>query len=68
MVKKKITVYGMTCEKCRVTIIRGLEKVIGIERVSVNLPDSLVEVHFDDSLLTIDDVKREITALGYDAM
>ncbi len=68
MVKKKITVYGMTCERCRTTIIRGLEQVKGIDRVSVNLPDSLVEVHFDEDIITIDGVKKEITALGYDAM
>lgn len=68
MVRKLITVYGMTCEKCRTTIIHGLEQVNGIDRVSVNLPDSLVEVNFDPEIITIDEVKEKITDLGYDPM
>ncbi|HPY96598.1 MAG TPA: heavy-metal-associated domain-containing protein [Candidatus Cloacimonadota bacterium] len=68
MIKKKITVYGMTCEMCRTTIIRGLEEVNGIKWVSVNLPESIVEVEFDQDIITIDGIKKEITALGYDAM
>lgn len=58
----------MTCEKCRTTIIHGLERVNGIDRVSVNLPDSLVEVNFDPEIITIDEVKEKITELGYDPM
>lgn len=68
MTKKLITVYGMTCEKCRTTIIHGLEIVEGITRVSVNLPDSLVEVSFDEDIISIDEVKMKITELGYDPM
>jgi copper chaperone len=51
----------MTCEKCRTTIIHGLERVNGIDRVSVNLPDSLVEVNFDPEIITIDEVKEKIS-------
>lgn len=68
MIKKFITVYGMTCEKCRTTIIHGLERVEGIERVSVNLPDSLVEVNYDPEKVDIDIIKKNITELGYDPM
>ncbi len=68
MIKKFITVYGMTCEKCRSTIIHGLEKVDGVERVSVNLPDSLVEVNYDADQIDIDIIKKKITELGYDPM
>jgi len=68
MTKKLITVYGMTCEKCRTTIIHGLEKVQGIDRVSVNLPDALVEVNYNEDVISIDEVKAKITELGYDPM
>ncbi|MCB5249941.1 MAG: heavy-metal-associated domain-containing protein [Candidatus Cloacimonadales bacterium] len=68
MIQKKITVYGMTCEACRTTVIRGLELVNGIKWVSVNLPESIVIVQYDEDIIDIDGIKKEITALGYDAM
>jgi len=64
--KKLVTVYGMTSENCRKTIIIGLEDVKGIERVTVKLPNRLVEVEFDDKVLTLEQIKKHIQELGYD--
>ena len=66
--KKLITVYGMTCDKCRMTITRELEDLVGVEHVVVNLPDRIVEVAYDESIISLDDIKEKIQELGYDAM
>ncbi|MDD4156962.1 MAG: heavy-metal-associated domain-containing protein [Candidatus Cloacimonetes bacterium] len=68
MIRKLITVYGMTCENCREVIINGLEKVEGIQKVSVKLPNRLVEVEFDSDVITLDQIKKVIQELGYDPM
>ncbi len=68
MIRKLVTVYGMTCENCRKVIINGLEKINGVQKVSVKLPNRLVEVEFDPEILTLDDIKKLIQELGYDPM
>lgn len=68
MTKKLVTVYGMTCENCRKVIIDGLEKIEGINKVTVKLPNRLVEVDFDQDTITLDKIKKEIQLLGYDPM
>jgi len=63
---KKITVYGMTSEACRRTIIAKLQSLKGIDTVSVNLPYSLVEVDFTPEVITLDHIKKIIQTLNYD--
>ena len=64
--RKLVTVYGMTCEVCRKTIIAGLEKIEGVEKVTVKLPSRLVEVDFDEKLITLEQIKKHIQGYGYD--
>ena len=63
---KLVTVYGMTSENCRKLIIIGLEELEGIERVTVKLPNRLVEVEFNEKLVTLERIKKHIQELGYD--
>jgi len=64
--KKLLTVYGMTCEACRKTVITGLEELKGIEKVSVKLPNRLVEVDFDEKVISLEEIKKFVQGLGYD--
>jgi copper chaperone CopZ len=64
--KKLITVYGMTCENCRKEITTGLEEINGINRVSVKLPERLVEVDFKDDIISLKEIKKHIQDLNYD--
>ena len=66
--KKLVTVYGMTCENCRKAITDGLEKVNGINKVTVTMSTRLVEVDFDDKIITLSEIKKQIHNLGYDPM
>ena len=64
--RKLVTVYGMTCEACRKTIISGLEKTEGVEKVTVNLPTRLIEVDYADRVITLEQIKKHIQSYGYD--
>ena len=66
--KKFITVYGMTCENCRRTIINGLLEFDGVSEVSITLSNRLVEITFDEKKVTLSELKKSIHKLGYDAM
>jgi len=66
--KKFITVYGMTCERCRKLITHELQKVKGVNKVTVTLPNSLVDVDFDEKTITLEEIKNFIQKLGYDPL
>jgi len=63
---KKITVHGMVSESCRRSIINKLQCQKGIQKVSVNLPYSLVEVEFAEDIITLDKIKKIIQNLNFD--
>ena len=65
---KLVTVYGMTCENCRRIIIEGLESINGIDKVSITMSTRLVEVDFDEKIISLVEIKKIIHSLGYDPM
>lgn len=50
MKKLNLTVKGMTCSSCEVLIERGLKKVPGVERVSVNRAQERADVECEDTV------------------
>ena len=66
--KKFITVYGMVGESCRKSISAEIEKVNGIQRVNIKLPESIVEVEFDEKVITLPEIKKIIQDFGYDPL
>ena len=66
--KKFISVFGMTTENCRCSIIKRLEAEEGIEEVNIKLPKGLVEVDFDSQKIALEEIKKIIHGLGYDPM
>jgi copper chaperone CopZ len=65
---KLVTVHGMISETCRKAIITGLEKLPGVEKVTVKLPIRLVEVEFEEKSVDLEKIKKCIQELGYDPM
>ena len=66
--KKLISVFGMTTENCRISIIKRLESEEGVDEVIIKLPKGLVEVYFDHNKITLEQLKKIIHELGYDPM
>ena len=65
---KLITVHGMIGENCRRLIITELEKIDSVKRVSITLKSRLVEVVYDDTLITLNELKKKLQLLGFEPL
>jgi copper chaperone CopZ len=64
---KKITfrVPDMTCPNCAMHL-EGLEDdVLGVNRVSASYKKGVMDVEFDDTTVTIDEIIAAANAIGY---
>ena len=64
--KKTIPVIGMACSACSANVERKLRSLEGMNEVSVSLAGRTATVDFDPEKLSLDDMKREISDIGYD--
>lgn len=60
-----LSVPGMTCPVCPITIKKTLGKVSGVNAVGVRLDKKEVMVTFDDTLTNVEALQKAITAAGY---
>lgn len=65
--KTTIDIIGMHCASCAVRIERSLKKKSGIKKVSVNFALGKVYLEFDETKVTVADIKENIEKLGYRA-
>jgi len=61
-----IPVVGMMCAACSANVERRLASLKGIHSVSVSLPGRSAFIEYDPDTISLDDMKREIAAIGYD--
>ena len=66
MDKKQIPVIGMSCSTCSAHVEKKLQSLKGIKTASVSLPMRSASVEYDPEMITPEDMKKEIQALGYD--
>ncbi|MBP8621092.1 MAG: heavy metal translocating P-type ATPase [Firmicutes bacterium] len=60
-------VTGMTCAACSAAVQRSVEKLPGVEHVSVNLLTNTMRVRYDEDLVSLDDISRAVSDAGYRA-
>lgn len=61
--KYEISVPGMTCDHCKMTVEKAVKQVPGVDRVFVDLETKTVGI---DGELRLDEVKKHIRDAGYD--
>lgn len=66
MIKKTIPVVGMACAACSAHVERKLNSLPGIQSASVSLPGRSALVEFDEKEISLEQMKHEINAIGYD--
>ena len=66
MDKKQIPVIGMSCSSCSAHVEKKLQSLKGIKTASVSLPMRSASVEYDPEIITPEDMRKEIQALGYD--
>ncbi len=65
--KQKFDVTGMTCSACSAHVEKAVNKLAGIEAVSVNLLQNSMVVEYDEASLTTDDIINAVKSGGYGA-
>lgn len=61
-----LTVNGMSCEHCKTAVKNALNALSGISNVIVNLDEKTVDLSYDESEVTVDEIKEAIEAQGYE--
>ncbi|MDG5789055.1 copper chaperone CopZ [Evansella sp. AB-P1] len=68
MKKEVIKVEGMTCGHCKSSVEGALTKLAGVSAAEVNLDAKNVSVEYDESAVTVEQLKEEIEEQGFDAV
>ncbi len=66
MMKTTLRVKGMSCGHCVSSVKGALEQLNGITSVEVNLDDGKVDVTYNDSQVTVEEIRGTIENQGYD--
>ena len=64
--RKSIPVIGMACAACAANVERRLRALNGVREVSVSLPTRTAVIDWDEQVITPEDMKREVNAIGFD--
>ncbi len=64
--KQTVPVIGMACSACSANIEKKLNTLKGVNSVSVSLPGRSALIDFDPQVISLEKMKAEINALGYD--
>lgn len=65
IVEASLSIGGMTCEHCVMSVTKGINGVEGIETVSVTLDDSTAIVKYNAAAVAMDDIKKAVEKRGY---
>ncbi|HFR3537970.1 TPA: heavy metal translocating P-type ATPase [Streptococcus suis] len=65
MQKESISVSGMTCASCALTVEKAVGKLTGVEEASVNLATEKLSVSFDENVLSLSDIGQAVEKAGY---
>jgi mercuric ion binding protein len=60
-----LSVPGMTCPACPITVKKALNKVDGVTRIEVSLEKKEAVVTFDDAKTTVEALTRATENAGY---
>ena len=69
VVKDRVTldVGGMTCASCAQNVEKVLKRLEGISSVNVNVSMGKARIEYNSSVVSVDDMRKAIEAIGYSA-
>ena len=65
IVTKTVHVSGMTCSACSSAVERGVSKMEGVVKASVNLTTEKLTVEYDQEVVDLDAISARVDKLGY---
>lgn len=66
--KDSLQVTGMTCTACASAVERSVSKLDGTDNVNVNFATEKLNVEYDSSLVSKDEIIESVRAAGYDVV
>ncbi|MDF2539185.1 MAG: copper ion binding protein [Herbinix sp.] len=63
-----LNVNGMSCSHCENAVKKAVGSLEGVANVSVDLNGKTVTVDYDESKVTLDNIKYEIDDQGYEVV
>ena len=66
MEKRTIPVVGMACSACSANVEKKLNSLAGVKSAAVNLPGRTALVEYNPDEISLEKMKSEISAIGYD--
>lgn len=66
MEKKTVAILGMMCAGCAANVERKLNSIEGVSQASVNLPARTALVEYDPKRVSLELMKEQVAAIGYD--
>lgn len=60
-----LSVPGMTCAACPITVKKAISKVEGVSKVEINFEKREASVSFDDSKTTLQQIQKASADAGY---
>lgn len=66
MEKRTIPVVGMACSACSANVEKKLNSLTGVKSATVNLPGRTALVEYNPEEVSLEKMKSEINAIGYD--
>ena len=64
--KTTVPVIGMACSACSANVERKLNSLDGVKSAVVSLPARTATIEYDEQQITLEQMKQEISAIGYD--
>lgn len=65
--KQVIKVNGLKCSHCDAKVEQALAKMKGVEEAKANHEKGMVEVSYDDNVVSANDIAETIEDCGYEA-
>ncbi len=62
---KQVLANGMSCQSCSSKVEKGIGKLEGVVKSSVNIASEKGEFHFYPSEIKLSEIKKEIENLGF---
>ncbi|MBR3121695.1 copper chaperone CopZ [Oceanobacillus profundus] len=66
MQTKSLDVKGMTCGHCKMSVEGALNKLDGVTAAEVDLGSGKVEVTYDETKISLENMKEAVEDQGYD--
>lgn len=67
MQKLTLNIQGMTCSHCERAVKNAVASLTGVKSIEVNLKNNNATIEFDESIVTLPQIKKAISEEGYQA-